>query len=50
MNIKPYENSNSMECIRCGECIKICPKKATARLSLKEDKSPTKDKEIKKSF
>lgn len=50
MNIKPYENPNSMECIRCGECIKNCPKKAIGRVSLKEDKDSTKDKETKKSF
>lgn len=50
MNIKAYENPNSIECIRCGECIKSCPKKAIGRVSLKEDKNPTRYKETKKSF
>ena len=27
-NIEVYKNSNSSECIRCGECIKACPTKA----------------------
>lgn len=28
MGIKPYENTNSVECIRCGECINKCAKKS----------------------
>ncbi|WP_291565683.1 MULTISPECIES: 4Fe-4S binding protein [unclassified Clostridium] len=28
MNIEVYKNPNSSECIRCGECIKICPTKS----------------------
>ena len=28
MGIKPYENPNSVECIRCGECINKCAKKS----------------------
>lgn len=28
LNIKVYENPNSVDCIRCGECKSICPKKA----------------------
>lgn len=28
MSIDPYKNPNHMECIRCGECIKHCPKSA----------------------
>lgn len=28
MNIKVYENPNSMECIRCGKCLNSCPKGA----------------------
>lgn len=27
MDIKVYEDPNSLECIRCGECAKICPSK-----------------------
>lgn len=28
LNIKVYENPNSMDCIRCGKCIESCPVKA----------------------
>ncbi len=28
MNADPVENPNSAECIRCGECVKACPKAA----------------------
>lgn len=28
LNIKVYENPNSLDCIRCGECKAACPKKA----------------------
>lgn len=28
MDVKIYENPRSMECIRCGECIKNCPQNA----------------------
>lgn len=28
LNIKVYENPNSLDCIRCGECKSACPKKA----------------------
>lgn len=28
LNIKVYENPNSMDCIRCGECIEACSVKA----------------------
>ena len=31
MGLIPYEDPNSMECIRCGECVKSCPKKAIHR-------------------
>ncbi len=28
MDIKTYENPNSMDCIRCGSCITVCPEGA----------------------
>lgn len=28
MNVKVYENPNSIECIRCGKCRKVCPRGA----------------------
>ena len=28
LNIKVYENPNSMDCIRCGKCMESCPLKA----------------------
>jgi ferredoxin len=28
MDVIPYENPNDNECIRCGECIDICPQNA----------------------
>ena len=28
MNVNPIKSPNSIECIRCGECIKACPKGA----------------------
>lgn len=28
LNIKVYENPNSMDCIRCGKCMESCPVKA----------------------
>lgn len=31
MDIKVWENPNSPECIRCGDCIKSCPEKAIIR-------------------
>lgn len=31
MDIKVWENPNSPECIRCGDCIKKCPEKAILR-------------------
>lgn len=32
MDIKVWENPNSPECIRCGDCIKNCPEKAICRV------------------
>ena len=31
MDIKVWENPNSMECIRCGDCIKACPVSALSK-------------------
>ena len=28
MNVDPTQKPNSAECIRCSECVKVCPKKA----------------------
>ncbi len=28
MGLIPYKNPNNMECIRCGECLQRCPRKA----------------------
>lgn len=28
MDIEVYKNPNSLECIRCGECVKVCPTNA----------------------
>ena len=28
MNIDPSRKPNSMECIRCGDCVRACPEKA----------------------
>ena len=28
MKVDPTEKPNSAECIRCGECVKVCPKNA----------------------
>lgn len=32
LNIKVFENPNSVDCIRCGKCAEICPHKAISRL------------------
>ena len=34
LNLKPYNNPNSVECIRCGDCIKSCPAGALSRVQL----------------
>lgn len=36
MNIKTYENPNSMECIRCGDCITACEKRALKKVLIKD--------------
>lgn len=28
MNVAVYKTPNSAECIRCGKCIKVCPRGA----------------------
>ncbi|WP_053955981.1 4Fe-4S binding protein [Inediibacterium massiliense] len=37
MNIEIYKNPNSMECIRCEECIGRCPTKAITRNLIRKD-------------
>lgn len=39
MDIKVWENPNSLECIRCGKCIAACPKKAVSSTFTKIDNS-----------
>jgi polyferredoxin len=35
MDVRPYENPNATECIRCGDCISTCPHNAIgSRISL----------------
>jgi polyferredoxin len=36
MNIRAYENPNSMECIRCGDCIAACEKNALKKIVIKD--------------
>lgn len=31
LDINVYKNPNSLECIRCGECIKACPNDAIVK-------------------
>lgn len=35
MDIKVYESPNSLECIRCGDCIKACPKGCITKKTIK---------------
>ncbi len=42
MGINPRENPNSLECIRCGDCLKDCPEHALEKYNpLKEFKKET---------
>lgn len=41
MGIAPYSDPNNMECIRCGECVSKCPKKA-----IKKPDNPFKKKDV----
>lgn len=36
MDIKVYESPNSLECIRCGDCIKACPKGCITKKTIKD--------------
>lgn len=36
MDIKVYESPNSLECIRCGDCIKACPKSCITKKTIKD--------------
>ena len=35
MGLVPYENPNHMECIRCGACLKGCPRKALRKKNIR---------------
>ncbi|MDR2106274.1 MAG: 4Fe-4S binding protein [Coriobacteriales bacterium] len=28
MDIVPYDSPNSLECIHCDKCVKVCPRQA----------------------
>ena len=43
-DIKTYENPNSAECIRCGDCIKVCPENAIKTTFSKESESNSNSK------
>lgn len=47
MNVNVHENPNSAECIRCGKCIKTCPKGAI-RTSFSVKDKPLKTHKLKK--
>ena len=36
MDIKTYKTPNSMDCIRCNRCLKVCPTEALIRQPLIE--------------
>lgn len=38
LNLKPYENANSVHCVRCGKCKEACPTKALQTASFKKIK------------
>lgn len=44
MDIKVYEKPNSLECIRCGECIKTCPHSAIIKVNSLNTAKPCSEK------
>lgn len=47
MDIPVWKKPNSMDCIRCGDCIKICPEDAISIVSLAKKNSENKENAIK---